>query len=211
MFAFDPVAVERKTRESVIKASIQGGSLDPNLKKNINTSIHFLSHMIEQWAWRSCLNLAVDVKLHEFVLQHVIAEDSGQCFGEALLPVVTQMMKEQGINGSGVAEGFIDEAAARVRISFEFRAGLYINKDSVKVPERVEDMLCADLWNFLGGLAQGARATLQVDLLAVDDPHHLWESVFRALGEATRNALSPCPWRKGQGIGVAGFIDVKRV
>jgi hypothetical protein len=34
-------------------------------------------------------------KMDEFVLQHVIAEDCGQCFGEALVRVATQLMKEQ--------------------------------------------------------------------------------------------------------------------
>ncbi len=211
MFEFSPVTIERKSRESKIVTSIQGGDIDPNLKKNINTSIHFLNHMIEQWAWRSCLNLAAKVELDEFVLQHVITEDTGQCFGEALQTVVSQMMKEQGINASGVGEGFIDEAAARIRLSFESRSGFYFYKNDVSIPERVEDMLCTDLWNFLGGIAQGARATIQMEILHAEDPHHLWESVFRGLGEATRQALSPCSWRKNQGAGVAGTIEVKKI
>lgn len=211
MFEFEPVTIERKSRESLIHTSIAGGSLDPNLKENINTSIHFLNHMIEQWAWRACLNLSADVQLNEFVLQHVIAEDSGQCFGEAMQHVVIDLMKNQGINASGSATGFIDEAAANVRVAFEFRSGFYFNKNNVHIHERVEDMLSVDLWNFLGGIAQGARATIQIDLLNAEEPHHLWESVFRGLGEATRLALSPCPWRKGQGVGVAGLIEVKKV
>jgi len=210
MYAFDPVTIERKTQESIICATIAGGERNPKLKAGINTTIHFLNHMIEQWAWRSCLNLAIDVKLDQFVLQHVIAEDGGQCFGEAIMPVATQLMKEQGINANGVAEGFIDEAAARVRLSFESRTGFYFNRGSVHVPDLVEDMQSTDLWNFLGGVAQGARATLQVELISGEDPHHIWESVFRGLGEATRNALSPCPWRKGQTVGVAGFISVSK-
>ncbi|MBD3265256.1 hypothetical protein GF373_01180, partial [bacterium] len=133
---------------------------------------------------------------------------TGQCFGEALSRVVLAMMKEQGINGSGVGEGFIDEAVSRVRLSFEFRTGTFFNKGAVLVPEHCEDMLSADLWNFLGGIAVGARATLHVDLLAGEDPHHIWESVFRGLGDATRAVLSPCPWRKGQTPGVAGFVEV---
>ena len=119
-------------------------------------------------------------------------------------------MVDQGINGSGVAEGFIDEAAARIRLSLESRSGFFFNRGSVHISERVEDMLSTDLWNFLGGIAQGARATLQIDILSGEDPHHIWESVFRGLGEATRQALSPCPWRKGQTVGVAGFIDVSQ-
>src|SRR5690606_586625 len=163
MFEFTPVTIERKTRESLIHTTIKGGSLDPDLKRNINTSIQFLSHMIEQCAWRSCLNLAADVQLDAVVLQHVIGEDSGQCFGMALSKVVQQMMEEQGINANGYADGFIDEGCARVRISFEFRSGLFFNFGHVKMPEKVEDMLCMDLYNFLDGLTQGARCTIQVD------------------------------------------------
>jgi len=208
MFEFEPVTIQRKTRESQIQTTIKGDELDPNLKANINTTIHFLNHMIEQWAWRSCLNLGVEVTLSDFVLQHVIAEDSGQCFGMALAKVVEKLMKEQGINANGYADGFIDEAAARARISFEFRSSLHFHHGSVHVPERVEDMLCTDLFNFLDGLSQGARCTIHIDLIHGFEPHHIWESVFRALGEATRMALSPCPWRKAQGVGVAGFIDI---
>ncbi|HOJ58857.1 MAG TPA: hypothetical protein PK878_01095 [bacterium] len=210
MFQFDPVTIQRKSQESLIRASIRGGDRDPDLKKNIKTPLHFLNHMIEQWAWRSCMNLAVEVQLHEFVLHHVIAEDTGQCFGEALLAVANQLMKNQGINGHGTATGFIDEAAAAVRMSFEYRSGFYFQRGPVVMPERVEDMLGTDLGNFLGGIAQGARATLHVDLLSGEDPHHIWESVFRGLGEATRQAFSACPWRKGQPVGVAGFIEVNR-
>lgn len=208
MFSFDPVTIQRKSQESIIRTTIRGGERDPQLKANIKTSLHFLNHMIEQWAWRSCLNLSANVQLNEFVLHHVIAEDSGQCFGEALQRVVTQLMMNQGINGNGCAYGFIDEASARVKISFEFRAGFYFNHGNVQVAESVEDMHSSDLWNFIGGIAQGARATIQIDLLSGEEPHHIWESVFRGLGEATRMALSPCPWRKGTTAGVAGFIEI---
>jgi len=209
MFQFDPVTMQRKSRESLIRAGIRGGGRDPELKQKIKTPLHFLNHMIEQWAWRSCLNLSVEVQLSEFVLNHVIAEDAGQCFGEALLAAANQLMKDQGINGHGTATGFIDEAVAHVRLAFEYRSGFYFHRGPVVMPELVEDMQCTDLWNFLGGIAQGARATLHVDLASGEDPHHIWESVFRGLGEATRQAFSPCPWRIGQTAGVAGFIEMK--
>lgn len=209
MFEFEPVTIKRSTRESSITTTIAGGPMDPNLKGNLNTSIHFLNHMIEQWAWRSCLNLSVEVEMREFVLQHVIAEDAGQCFGQALLGVADQLIKKDGINASGFAEGFIDEALAKARLSFEYRSGFYFDKGDVHLHERVEDMIAMDLWNFLGGVAQGARATIQIDLLKGDDPHHVWESVFRGFGEATRMALSPCAWRKGHTVGVAGFIEIE--
>ncbi len=209
MFDLEPVTVERSSRESVIRTTIEGGDANEDLKAGIRTPLQFLNHMIEQWSWRACLNLSAEVQLPHYVLNHVIAEDTGLCFGDSMLRAALQLMKNQGINGSGTAEGFIDEAVAQVRLSFEFRSGFYFNKNSVFMPEHVEDMLCTDLWNFLGGMAQGARATLHINLLSGEDPHHIWESVFRGLGEATRLAFSSCPWRKGQTPGVAGMIDVK--
>lgn len=208
MFEFQPKVTQRKSRESLIRTEIRGGERDPKLKENINTSIHFLNHMIEQWAWRSCLNLGVNVEMTGYLLKHVIAEDAGQCFGETLLRVVKEMMETQGINGSGYGIGFIDDSCASCRISFEFRSRLHFNKGNVVILENVEDMLSTDLWNFLDGLSQGGRMTIQVDVISGEDPHHIWESVYRALGEATRNALSPCPWRKGLTPGVAGNIEV---
>lgn len=208
MFTFEPKVTQRKTRESLIRTEIRGGERDPKLKENLDTSIHFLNHMIEQWAWRACLNLSVKVEMTNYLLKHVIAEDAGQCFGETLLRVANEMMKSQGINGSGAGMGYIDEACASCRISFEFRSGFHFNKGNVFIQENVEDMICFDLWNFLDGLSQGGRMTLQIDVLSGEDPHHIWESVYRALGEATRVALSPCPWRKGLTPGVAGHIEI---
>jgi len=37
------------------------------------------------------------------------------------------------------------------------------------------------------------------------DPHHTWESVFRALGEALRRAFEPSPCRKGATPGLKGL------
>ncbi len=207
MFQFKTVTTERISQESEIRTTIAGGSRDSELKSKIKTPINFFSHMIEQWAWRSCLNYGLDVNLTGYRLDHVITEDSGMAFGQALSQVFYQLVDTpDGANGAGSSFGMIDEAAARVGISFEYRSGFYFNPANVKITERVEDMNSADLIAFLGGLAQGGPLTLQIDLLAAEDPHHLWEAVFRGLGEATRAALSPCPWRSGTTPGVAGKI-----
>lgn len=212
MFAFESVTIERISQESAIRAAIVGGPRDPQLKAKISTPIHFLSHMIEQWAWRSCLNHRLSVELTGYRLDHVIAEDSGIAFGQALSKVFLQMVdKPEGANGAGMAFGMIDEAAARVGISFEYRSGFFFNPGNVKIADRVEDMNSADLIVFLGGIAQGAPLTLQVNVLSGDDPHHVWEAVFRGLGEATRLALSPCPWRSGTTPGVAGKISTGQI
>jgi len=39
------------------------------------------------------------------------------------------------------------------------------------------------------------------------DTHHLWESAFRAFGEALRASLQANPWRKGVIVGVKDTKD----
>jgi imidazoleglycerol-phosphate dehydratase len=209
MFSFQPVSKTRTSHESRITVCLEGGERKPTLKEEIRTPIHFLNHMIEQWAWRACINPHVSVDLTGFRLDHVICEDSGICLGGCLGEVVEQIHDRDSANGSGVAYGIIDEATARVGLSFEYRVGFFLRRGGIGVPDKAEDAASADLIAFLGGIAQGARATLQIDLLAAEDPHHLWEAVFRGLGEATRVALSPCPWRKGARPGVAGKISTE--
>ncbi|MFH1740339.1 MAG: hypothetical protein ABIH23_15125 [bacterium] len=209
MFNFQPVTKIRTSQESRISVSLMGGDRSPELKEQIQTPIHFLNHMIEQWAWRACVNPQVSVDLTGYRLDHVICEDSGICLGQCLGGVAEQIHESDSANGSGVAYGMIDEALARVGISFEYRVGFHLRRGSIQVPCKAEDVTSADLIAFLGGVAQGAQATIQIDLLAAEDPHHLWEAVFRGIGEATRTALSPCPWRKGTRPGVAGKITTE--
>jgi imidazoleglycerol phosphate dehydratase HisB len=51
------------------------------------------------------------------------------------------------------------------------------------------------------------RATIHIELLRGNDPHHLWESVFRSFGESLRQALTKNEWRKGSVAGVKKTVD----
>ena len=65
----------------------------------------------------------------------------------------------------------------------------------------------ADLVAFFEGFAHGARATVRLDVLEADDPHHAWEAAFRAFGRALRVALAGNRWRVGMTAGVKGTLD----
>lgn len=199
----------RRSSESEAKATLRQGPRDPELKAGMDTPLAFLNHMLETLAWRSCLNLGVSIRTFGYPLAHVLCEDAGLTLGEALRQYVDRM-GEQGINGSGAAVSGIDEALARVFVAFEDRALSIVEPGPVVVPERVEDMLSADLAAFLEGLAQGGRATLHVDMLRGRDPHHIWEAVFRALGESLREVFGPCPWRARTTAGVKGRVAVEQ-
>ncbi|MBU0615164.1 MAG: imidazoleglycerol-phosphate dehydratase, partial [Nanoarchaeota archaeon] len=42
--------------------------------------------------------------------------------------------------------------------------------------------------------------TIQIKIMQGEDPHHLWEAVFRALGTAIRNSFQPNTWRPMSGV-----------
>ncbi len=203
------VTIRRETAESKIRVSLWCGTRDPEYKKHISTSIQFFNHMLETITWRSCINMAVDVELDGFRLTHVICEDVGLSLGEAYHSLFTREI-ESGINGSGSGAACIDEALARSVISFEERSLLIIDEKLSRGTELVEDMQQADLVSFFEGFAQGARCTLHIDLLRGVNPHHVWESVFRAFGESLRASFAPCDWRTGTTPGVKGKIAIEK-
>ena len=201
------VVVKRKTAESEIVFTLDAGARNPDLKKEIRTPLQFFNHMLETVAWRACVNIGVASELSDYKLTHVICEDIGLCCGEAFLKLFDKMTSG-GINGSGSAVSCIDEALAECSVSFEGRSLLVIDEKLTGGPELVEDMQAADLVSFLEGFVQGARATLHVVLPRGVNPHHVWEAVFRAIGEALRVTFGPCPWRAGTTPGVKGKVEL---
>ncbi|WP_139061547.1 histidinol dehydrogenase [Sulfobacillus thermosulfidooxidans] len=204
----DRIHVKRRTRESIIELQLSRGPRDEALKEHVRTGLQFLNHMLETIAWRGQFNLAVTYhaqEAKEYHLMHVIAEDVGLTLGLAFHRMAQEHLF-YGIEGSGFAVGVIDEAESFVAISLEGRPFLQCEYDpSVRQLEHVEDMLTTDLENVLSGFAQGALATLHVMVRRGHDPHHLWESVFRALGEAMNACLRPNAFRQGTTPGVKGI------
>lgn len=199
----DQVSGTRRTLESLVKVSIDRKERDVLLKKKIVTPRNFLNHMLETISWRSCMNIQVSLEMGEYFLDHVLCEDVGITLGETLR-LLFQANRERGVNGAGSSLMIIDEALSQVVVSFEERSMCCFH-NQVPLPDRVEDMLSADLIVLLEGLAQGARATIHLEMLKGRDPHHLWESAFRAFGEALRLVFAPNEWRRGTTPGVKGI------
>lgn len=197
------VVCKRITRESTISIEIDTGERYPDINEKITTSLHFLNHMIEHISWRSCMNIGVSASVTHYPFRHVICEDVGMTMGYAFAELWGQQMAG-GTNGEGEALGIIDEAMSRAVMSFENRAQFCFTS-AVPIPERVEDMLSADLNNFFAGFAQGAKCTIHIDILKGEDPHHIWESAFRAFGRCLKDVFAPNPWRKGTTPGVKGM------
>lgn len=198
------VKVTRKTTESEMSVILDFSPVKSDYREKINTPIPFLNHMIEHIAWRGGFNVEVSVKLDKFVLTHVICEDLGIAFGKALAEYIN---KEDGVMGYGDAIGIIDEAKAETAISFESRALFIIDYHNLDIPAQVEGMDSQDLAVFLDGIAQGACCTLQVDVLRGVNGHHIWEAVFRSVGQALNRVCKKDETRLGMTSGVAGKIN----
>lgn len=198
------IRVRRVTREAVVDVLLDAG---PRRECTIATGLNFFDHMLETIAWNACLNLEIRFSHRRYRLTHVITEDIGLTLGRALAALLEERMPG-GINGAASGIMAIDEAIALALISFEGRSnGYYDLATPGSRHERVEDMLSADLLAFFDGLAQGARATIHLRSLQGIDPHHVWESIFRAFGVALRDALTPNPWRSGLTAGIKGTLD----
>jgi len=195
------VDVERVTRESKIACKIDSGK---RRETKIDTGLQFLNHMIETIAWRMNLNIDFKFEATNFKLTHVIAEDSGIVLGKALAAMFEKKMKK-GVSGS--SRSIIDEGCASAAVSIEGRPKLILEGSPVTDLTEVEDTKTCDLDDFLDGLALGLGATIRIKVESGKDPHHTWESIFRALGEALNEAFQPNPWRGGSTVGVKGTLE----
>ncbi|NLT94323.1 MAG: imidazoleglycerol-phosphate dehydratase [Clostridia bacterium] len=202
------VKVKRQTAETRTIVILDDGPRDPEAKKKLKTPLEFLNHMLEHIAWRSELNIAVEVEMDHFSLNHLVGEDVGITLGRAFKELLERRL-EQGGTGYGFALAAIDDSLARAVVSFEGRAYLDLNFNNIIVPMATEGVNSEDLVAFWEGFVQGAQATLHLDLLKGRDNHghHHWESLFRAAGQALRDALNIRPWRKDMTAGVAGRIN----
>ena len=200
------VSVTRTTTESKMRICCDFSALLPDYRQKINTPYPFLNHMIEHIAYRGGFTVETEVSLNTFVLSHVVFEDLGIAFGKALKSFVNENYQD-GVVGFGNGVGIIDEAYAEAAISFEERAYFDFDNQAGSIPEMTEGVPTEDLLVFLEGVAQGAQATLHINLKKGKNAHHIFEAIYRALGICLKNALTCDKSRAGLTSGVAGKVD----
>lgn len=199
------VCLSRFTRESKIDLKIEKSN---RIQFKFKTGITFLDHMLEHIVWRSGFNINVAYETTQFNLTHVVWEDIGIVLGTAF-KILLEKNLSTGIEAKGDSVSCLDEAFAMACISFEGRTNCFLDFDKMPgatVPV-VEDAKAWDIPQFLDGFTQGARCTLHIKGLSGNDPHHSWEAVFRAFGEALGKVFNPNPRRAGTIAGVKGTLE----
>lgn len=207
------VTLQRKTAESDITLTLSSGWQDTVITPHScvwDTGIHFLNHMIQTIGRRAGMNIDVQFRciLKETFAQHVVWEDVGMVIGAGIMELLSNR-RSSGVAGAGLGSACIDEALSHCYLSFEGRSNCYIEiaESCAKQKEFVEDAKTQDVEQFFEGFAQGARCTVHLMIGKANDSHHLWESAFRAFGEALAVAAQRNEWRKGVIVGVKDVVD----
>jgi len=181
--------IERKTNETQISLSL---NLDGTGKAELNSSIPFLDHMLDQIARHGLVDLTVEANGDREIDDHHTVEDIGICLGEALREAVGN---KAGIVRYGHAYVPLDEALSRVVLDFSGRPGLEYHID---FPKETVGGFDIDLFKeFFQAVSNHARITLHIDTLRGGNNHHIIETVFKAFGRALRMAIEADPRQGG--------------
>jgi imidazoleglycerol-phosphate dehydratase len=178
--AMRQASVERKTKETSIKASV---NLDGSGQYTVSTGIGFLDHMLEQLSRHSLMDLNVEAKGDIHIDFHHTTEDVAICIGEA---VAKALGERKGIGRYGSAVIPMDETLTEVAIDLSNRPYL-IWKVAFSKP-KLGDMDTELFKEWFQAFAQAAGATLHVWNKYGENNHHIVESCYKGLARALRQA-----------------------
>ncbi|WP_339045030.1 imidazoleglycerol-phosphate dehydratase HisB [Candidatus Zinderia endosymbiont of Aphrophora alni] len=171
-----------KTRETEIYIKI---NLDGIGKTNLNTSIPFLDHMINQISCHGLIDLNIKAFGDLNVDYHHLVEDIGITFGKVFKKAIG---KKKGISRYGFSYIPLDESLSRVVIDISGRSYLNYN---VSFLNSYIGFFCLDLIvEFFIAFVNNAKITLHIDNLKGVNSHHQCESIFKAFGHALKMAIS---------------------
>ena len=181
---------ERNTLETQISVYV---NLDGSGKRDLNTGLPFLEHMLDQIARHGMFDIAIQASGDLEIDAHHTVEDIGITLGQAFAEAVGD---KRGIQRYGHAYVPLDEALSRVVVDFSGRPGL---EYSVNFSRSAVGDFDVDLFfEFFQGFVNHAMVTLHVENLKGHNSHHQIETVFKAFGRALRNALEEDPRMRDQ-------------
>lgn len=172
--------ISRKTKETEISIEL---NLDGKGKSEIDTSVGFLNHMLELFAFHGGFDLKVRAKGDTEVDYHHLIEDLGITLGMA---INQSLGDRKGIRRYGFASIPMDEALAQVSLDLGGRAYLVYN---VPFEGMIRDIDVGLFGEFFRALVNNGKITLHINLLYGKDLHHIVEGVFKAFARALREAI----------------------
>lgn len=176
-------AASRETKETKVELKI---ALDGPLECKVATTLPFLDHLLEAFSTHGRFGLDVQASGDTHVDPHHLIEDCAIVLGGALAKALGDF---SGIQRAGFFAFPMDQSLAQVALDLCGRPNLVwkvkLGKESVGT---FDPNLARD---FVKGFADSLRATVHVALSYSDNDHHALEAIFKALGRALRQAVTP--------------------
>ncbi|MBP7828848.1 MAG: imidazoleglycerol-phosphate dehydratase HisB [Kiritimatiellae bacterium] len=181
--------INRETRETSIRAKL---ALDGEGLARVRTGIPFLNHMLELFARHSLCDLELRAKGDLAVDYHHTVEDVGLVLGEALNRALGD---RKGVVRYGWAVVPMDESLSRVALDLGGRPYLVYEVEPRK--RKIRDFDLGLIEEFFRAFTVQGRMNLHIKTMYGKEPHHIYESVFKAVARALGTACARDPRVKG--------------
>lgn len=177
------VKIERSTKETSVCAEI---AFPGTGKISIETTVPFFDHMLTALFFHGGFDAEIRAKGDTEIDGHHLVEDIGIVIGQCLAELNNRNFP---VNRYGNAVIPMDDSAASVLVDFCGRSCFVYNIDFPQIYCGSFE-ICL-LKEFFRALSSHAKINLHINGLYGENSHHLAEAVFKALGKATGQALTP--------------------
>ena len=189
-------------------------NLDGSGVADIEIPIGFLAHLVTAFTQHSLMDLRVRAKGDLEVDQHHLTEDLGLVLGQALVKalLVDKSACSKGGLASGEKGGYasgvkgirrfgfasvpMDEALVETTVDISGRPYLFLKLP--RLPRDKGHFEFSDAREFLNAFVKTSGITLHVETRRGQNQHHILEALFKSLGRALKEAVSPEPRLKGK-------------
>jgi imidazoleglycerol-phosphate dehydratase len=172
----------RETRETRIECTVL---VSGSGRATVELPLPFFAHMIESFVKYSGMDVTLSGRGDIDVDAHHLVEDTGLVLGGC---VAEALGDRAGIARFGHAYAPLDEALVRCALDYGKRP--HVVYEMAALHGRINDFDVSVLQEFVRGYAQNAGISLHLDMIRGDNLHHVAEAAFKALGLATRQALT---------------------
>jgi len=178
--------VERDTRETQIRVEL---GLDGTGQRHLDTPVPFLTHMLDALARHGLFDLSVVARGDTEIDGHHTVEDVGLVLGQAFREALGD---RAGIARYGWATLPMDETLVTVAVDFSGRPAFVWKVDGLD-GKWIGTFDCSLARELLSAFAMRAEMNLHVVLHHGGNPHHVIESIFKALAKALDQATTVDP------------------
>jgi len=173
---------DRSTRETQISVDVL---VDGNGGAEVELPLPFFGHMLEAFTKYSGMDITIRGTGDVAVDPHHLVEDVGLTLGAAISDALGD---RSGIRRFGDAHAPLDESLVRCVLDYGKRP--HLEYHMAQLEGRINDFDVSVLEEFVRGLVQTAGISMHLDCLRGGNLHHIAEAAFKAMGLATRSALS---------------------